>query len=48
MTEHIVIGAGLAGAATARALADRGENVTVLEQHTSATALGSSHGSARI
>lgn len=48
MTEHIVIGAGLAGAATARALADRGENVTVLEQHTPATALGSSHGSARI
>lgn len=48
MTEHIVIGAGLAGAATARALAERGESVTVLEQDTPASGRGSSHGSARI
>lgn len=48
MTEHIVIGAGLAGAATAYALTMRGEDVTVLEQHTPANAHGSSHGSARI
>lgn len=48
MTEHIVIGAGLAGAATAYALTLRGEDVTVLEQHTPANAHGSSHGSARI
>ncbi|MCM1011587.1 FAD-dependent oxidoreductase [Brevibacterium sp. XM4083] len=48
MTEHIVIGAGLAGAAAAWALTARGENVTVLEQHRPANARGSSHGSARI
>ncbi|WP_240372701.1 FAD-dependent oxidoreductase [Brevibacterium zhoupengii] len=48
MSEYIVIGAGLAGAATAWALTARGENVTVLERHTPANARGSSHGSARI
>ncbi|WP_062243259.1 FAD-dependent oxidoreductase [Brevibacterium epidermidis] len=48
MTHHIVIGAGLAGAATAYALTARGEDVTVLERHTPANDLGSSHGSARI
>lgn len=48
MSEHIVIGAGLAGAATALALARRGERVTILEQHVPANDRGSSHGSARI
>lgn len=48
MSEHVVIGAGLAGAAAAFALATRGENVTVLERHAPANERGSSHGSARI
>ena len=48
MTHHIVIGAGLAGAAAAYALTARGEDVTVLERHTPANDRGSSHGSARI
>ncbi len=48
MREYIVVGAGLAGAATAWELASRGENVTVLERSTPANAAGSSHGSARI
>ncbi|MFC9442278.1 FAD-dependent oxidoreductase [Brevibacterium sp. NPDC056947] len=48
MTEHIVIGAGLAGAAAAWALTARGENVTVVDRLTPANARGSSHGSARI
>ncbi|WP_166973342.1 FAD-dependent oxidoreductase [Brevibacterium atlanticum] len=48
MSHHIVIGAGLAGAATAYALTARGEDVTVLERHTPANDRGSSHGSARI
>ena len=48
MPHHIVIGAGLAGAAAAYSLTARGEDVTVLERHTPANDRGSSHGSARI
>ena len=48
MTHHIVIGAGLAGAAAAYSLTARGEDVTVVERHTPANDRGSSHGSARI
>ncbi|MGC2977601.1 FAD-dependent oxidoreductase [Brevibacterium sp. FAM 25378] len=48
MSHHIVIGAGLAGAAAAYSLTARGEDVTVLERHTPANDRGSSHGSARI
>ena len=48
MTHHIVIGAGLAGAAAAYSMTARGEDVTVLERHTPANDRGSSHGSARI
>ena len=48
MTHHIVIGAGLAGAAAAYSLTARGEDVTVVERHTPANQRGSSHGSARI
>lgn len=44
----VVVGAGLAGAATAWQLARRGHEVTVLERTTPANAQGSSHGSARI
>lgn len=44
----MVIGAGLAGAATAYALARRGHEVTVLERRSPAAPDGSSHGSARI
>jgi sarcosine oxidase len=43
-----VVGAGLAGAATAWRLAQRGEHVTVLERAVPANPQGSSHGSARI
>jgi sarcosine oxidase len=43
-----VVGAGLAGAATAWSLARRGHEVTVLERAQPATRDGSSHGSARI
>lgn len=48
MQEHVVIGAGLAGAAAAWRLAARGEQVTVLERSHPANHEGSSHGSARI
>jgi sarcosine oxidase len=48
MAHHVVIGAGLAGAATAWQLASRGHEVTVLERDRPASMLGSSHGSARI
>lgn len=44
----VVVGAGLAGAATAWQLARRGIEVTVLERDVPASARGSSHGSARI
>ncbi|WAA65044.1 FAD-dependent oxidoreductase [Microbacterium oxydans] len=43
-----VIGAGLSGAAAAWRLAQSGEEVIVLERDEPASALGSSHGSARI
>jgi sarcosine oxidase len=43
-----VIGAGLAGAATAWSLARRGHEVTLVERTQPATRDGSSHGSARI
>lgn len=46
--DAIVVGAGLMGAATAWALAERGRSVCVLEQFTPANGRGSSHGSARI
>ncbi|HEU5025628.1 MAG TPA: FAD-dependent oxidoreductase [Spirillospora sp.] len=48
MSTCIVVGAGLAGAATAWQLARRGHEVTVLERSTPANGEGSSHGSARI
>lgn len=47
-TDFIVCGAGLAGAAAAWQLAERGHTVTVLERTTPANEEGSSHGSARI
>ncbi|WP_426324007.1 FAD-dependent oxidoreductase [Microbacterium sp. E-13] len=43
-----IIGAGLAGAATAWQLARRGRDVVLLERGTPANDFGSSHGSARI
>ncbi|GAA2140398.1 N-methyl-L-tryptophan oxidase [Arthrobacter humicola] len=46
--EYVVIGAGLAGAATAWQLAARGHDVTILERTVPASHDGSSHGSARI
>ncbi|WP_028275141.1 FAD-dependent oxidoreductase [Arthrobacter sp. I3] len=47
-SEYVVIGAGLAGAATAWQLAARGHDVTILERTVPASHDGSSHGSARI
>ncbi|GAB3182618.1 N-methyl-L-tryptophan oxidase [Nesterenkonia halophila] len=47
-TDFVVIGAGLAGAATAWRLAAQDHDVTVLERGTPADERGSSHGSARI
>jgi sarcosine oxidase len=44
----VVVGAGLAGAATAWRLAQRGADVTLLERAVPANPQGSSHGSARI
>ncbi len=44
----MIVGAGLAGAATAWRLAERGVDVVVLERDEPAGARGSSHGSARI
>ena len=50
MSSHpiAIIGAGLAGAATAWSLARRGRDVVLLERSTPANQFGSSHGSARI
>jgi sarcosine oxidase len=47
-SEYVVVGAGLAGAATAWQLASRGHDVTILERAVPASHDGSSHGSARI
>ena len=47
-SEYVVVGAGLAGAATAWQLAARGHDVTILERTVPASHDGSSHGSARI
>jgi monomeric sarcosine oxidase len=44
----VIVGAGLAGAATAWSVARRGRSVVLLEQFEPEHALGSSHGSARI
>ena len=46
--DAVIIGAGLAGSATARALARRGRSVVVLEAFEPGHRRGSSHGSARI
>ena len=46
--DYVVVGAGLAGAATAWQLAARGHQVTLLERDVPAAHDGSSHGSARI
>ncbi|MDT9593990.1 FAD-dependent oxidoreductase [Nocardioides zeae] len=48
MTSYVVVGAGLAGSATAWELARRGHEVTLVERTTPANEHGSSHGSARI
>lgn len=47
-SEFVIIGAGLAGAATAWQLARRGRDVTIVERTDPANHAGSSHGSARI
>src|SRR5215218_8916546 len=47
-SDYVVVGAGLAGAATASQRASRGHQVTLLERSTPAAHDGSSHGSARI
>jgi sarcosine oxidase len=47
-SEYVIIGAGLAGAATAWHLASRGHDVAILERSVPANGAGSSHGSARI
>ena len=47
-SQYLVVGAGLAGAATAWQLADRGHDVTLIDRRTPAADDGSSHGSARI
>ena len=47
-SDFVVVGAGLAGAATAWQLALRGHDVTLLERTVPAAHDGSSHGSARI
>jgi len=45
---HVVIGGGVVGAATAYALATRGERVLLVEQHERGHHRGSSHGATRI
>lgn len=47
-SDYVVVGAGLAGAATAWQLAARGHQVSILERRVPASHDGSSHGSARI
>jgi sarcosine oxidase len=47
-SDYVVVGAGLAGAATAWQLAARGHQVTILERKVPASHDASSHGSARI
>jgi sarcosine oxidase len=47
-SKFVVVGAGLAGAATAWQLTTAGHEVTILERGVPADAAGSSHGSARI
>ena len=47
-SQYVVVGAGLAGAATAWSLARRGHEVTLVERTQPAARDGSSHGSARI
>ena len=47
-SDYVVVGAGLAGAATAWQLAARGHQVTILERDVPASHDASSHGSARI
>ncbi|PRB66764.1 FAD-dependent oxidoreductase [Arthrobacter sp. MYb213] len=47
-SDYVVVGAGLAGAATAWQLASRGHQVTILERNVPASHDASSHGSARI
>jgi len=46
--DYVVVGAGLAGAATAWRLAERGHQVAIVERSVPANDAGSSHGSARI
>lgn len=46
--DYVVVGAGLAGAATAWQLASRGKQVALVERSVPANSAGSSHGSARI
>ena len=48
VSKYVVVGAGLAGAATAWQLASQGHEVAILERSTPANDAGSSHGSARI
>jgi sarcosine oxidase len=48
LSDYLVVGAGLAGAATAWQLAERGHDVTIVERRVPAAADASSHGSARI
>ena len=45
-SDYVVVGAGLAGAATAWQLAARGHQVTILERNVPASHDASSHGSA--
>ncbi|MEW9873269.1 FAD-dependent oxidoreductase [Arthrobacter sp. HS15c] len=47
-SDYVVVGAGMAGAATAWQLAARGHQVTILERNVPASHDASSHGSARI
>ncbi|MCY1693985.1 FAD-dependent oxidoreductase [Curtobacterium sp. SL109] len=46
--DHVVVGGGVVGAASARSLAARGEHVLLVEQHGRGHDHGSSHGASRI